>query len=438
MADQPHYSTLLSKDPVEAEELQDADHTYLLKAGGASKRDRRLSLGVLKAWIKTWIKSFFEPYSIRKIYQPSLPFVNYSVNEFSLDLRPYSEPVIHIIYPLFSGEDTYLKICVSEDWAGTILLDCTRLFDKNKYLHLYRVNSQGIIVMNDTTNPYPLTPGAVLEVFCRKAILGTRLSCIVSILVLNENIPDKEIALSKLKDKSNLIYRYRDNFANISPENPVYYIDLTDVPDNFYDFPIMQISLYLTVHGVDYDPVIMIKPPTKKNDTYMSVKLLIDLSLNYSLSRDLEIVIYESNSAKIPKFKHTWIVYNAEICIRTDMFGTIVESAFLKNPTHPGFDATGFPEKGAIFNCGVIDGENMTLDYSMGAILETRTMPWWTDNWKLKKYSIFDSEGNETIKYLYFVKTSDAWSNVPTGHTFMVLGGDITLTTMQLPTVKSF
>jgi hypothetical protein len=47
MADKPHFSTLLMKQPASAAELQDEDQFYLLKAGGGASRDRRLSLGNL-------------------------------------------------------------------------------------------------------------------------------------------------------------------------------------------------------------------------------------------------------------------------------------------------------------------------------------------------------------------------------------------------------
>lgn len=51
MAEKPHYSTLLEKDPVLAEEMSDNDMMYLLKSGGGAGRDRRLGLGEFFSWL---------------------------------------------------------------------------------------------------------------------------------------------------------------------------------------------------------------------------------------------------------------------------------------------------------------------------------------------------------------------------------------------------
>jgi hypothetical protein len=52
MADKPHYSTLLDKDEIRADELAGADSTYLLKSGAGAKRDRRLKISELLKFIK--------------------------------------------------------------------------------------------------------------------------------------------------------------------------------------------------------------------------------------------------------------------------------------------------------------------------------------------------------------------------------------------------
>jgi hypothetical protein len=52
MADsRPHYSTLLDKDEIFADELSENDMLYLLKSAAGARRDRRISLKTLKQWI---------------------------------------------------------------------------------------------------------------------------------------------------------------------------------------------------------------------------------------------------------------------------------------------------------------------------------------------------------------------------------------------------
>jgi len=52
MADpRPHYSTLLMKDEIFVDELNENNMFYLLKSGGGANRDRRVSLKTLKEWL---------------------------------------------------------------------------------------------------------------------------------------------------------------------------------------------------------------------------------------------------------------------------------------------------------------------------------------------------------------------------------------------------
>jgi len=52
MADpRPHYSTLLMKDEIFVDELNEDDMLYVLKHEGNANRDRRVSLKTLKEWL---------------------------------------------------------------------------------------------------------------------------------------------------------------------------------------------------------------------------------------------------------------------------------------------------------------------------------------------------------------------------------------------------
>jgi len=47
----PHYSTLLLKEEIFVNELNEDDMLYLLKSEGGANRDRRVSLKTLKEWL---------------------------------------------------------------------------------------------------------------------------------------------------------------------------------------------------------------------------------------------------------------------------------------------------------------------------------------------------------------------------------------------------